>query len=123
MDGGAGCMNVAEVKQENVPLPFDQEESAGSSTPIIESKPLSESHYSTRGIKVRYVSDDQGAEYDSNGNSKKKKRTSRVAVKKEARDNGGVYQPSKKKIYKKIDPSRCQDCRQHLDDSNLKVNH
>ena len=128
VDGGACCMDAAEVKQENEQSSFNQGTSESESSTLSGTMPLIESHYSTRGIKVRYVSDGDEDDYDSNGNTKKKHKmtgvkASRVTVKKEARDNNsGVYQPSKKKIYRKVDPNRCQDCRQRLDDPNLKVN-
>ena len=132
LTGSDSCLDTANevvVKQEDVPSPCDQGTSeSGKSTPV-ETKHLIENHYSTRGIKVRYVSDPEDDDFDSNGNSKKKKKISvraskkrpSLLVKKEARDNGGVYQPSKKKVYRKVDPNRCQDCRQRLDDPNLKV--
>jgi len=128
LTGSDSCLDatVVTIKQENVPSPCDQGTSeSGSSTPV-ETKPIIENYYSTRGIKVRYVSDDdEKDDFDFKGNSKKKKkssvRASKVMVKQETRDNGGVYQPSKKKVYRKVDPNRCQDCRQRFDDSNLKV--
>jgi hypothetical protein len=75
------------------------------------------------GAGVRYVSDED-LDYTHKGNAKKKRKTNgrTRAVKQEpARDNGGVYKPSKKRVYRKLDPNRCQDCRQRLDDPNLKV--
>ena len=122
--------------EEGPEIPIKGEESAASSsgvesgsslstTPVDEEPPNkpSDSHYSTRGVKVRYISDEDD-DYTPKANAKKKRKTggrTRAVKQEPGRDNGGVYKPSKKRVIRKLDPKRCQDCRQRLDDSNLKV--
>ena len=125
IDQGAGC-SIISVKEESVASSSGVESGeSGKTTPVEEEVKL-EDHRSTRGVKVRYASDEDD-EYTPKGNPSKKRKTGgrgkgrAAVVKPEARDNGGVYKPSKKRIRKKVDPNRCQDCRQRIDDPNLKV--
>ena len=122
--------------EEGSEIPIKGEESVASSsgvesrsslstTPVDEEPPNkpSDSHYSTRGVKVQYISDEDD-DYTLKGNAKKKRKTGcrTKAIKQEpGRDYGGVYKPPKKRVIRKLDPKRCQVCCQHLHDPNLKV--
>jgi len=107
-DGGSGSSGenaiksepAAEEALENIP-PANTDE--GSST-------SKKSGYSTRGIKVRYASDDE---------SPIKISPKRRKTMKDERPDNGVYKPAKKRINRKVDPNRCTVCRQRLDDPNL----
>ena len=117
----AGATNdVDEVKVKDEPPPVPEQESINPvPTPVEEEvKPLSVQTqlvgaYSTRGVKVRYSSDDVGMEFDDDynprGNLTKRRRTTRRA-KVELPDIGG-YRPTKKRVNRK-DPNRCHVCRQ-----------
>jgi len=96
-----------------------------STTPVEEEPPNkpSDSHYSTRGVKVWYISHEDD-DYTPKGNAKKKRKTggrTRAGKQQPSRDNGRVYKPLKKRVIRKLDPKLCQDCSQRHDDQNLKV--
>ena len=119
--GGGATSNVEEeVKVKNEPpavvIP-EHDSSNPVATPVEEeAKPpvLATGAYSTRGVKVRYSSDDIGMEFDDDynprGNLTKRRRTTTRRAKVELPDIGG-YRPAKKRINRK-DPNRCHVCRQ-----------
>ena len=111
LDDGAGGSSIeTDIKPELEPV---EEEASENVPPANASEGASadnKSAYSTRGIKVRYTSDDEV----STKTSPKRRRK----IKDERPDNG-VYKPTKKRINRKADPNRCMVCRQRLDDPNL----
>ena len=109
------------------------EESAGSSVAVesiklgkktpSEEKAKLEEYCLTKGVKVCQEDADFLPDYYL---KKKRKTGSRDkgqinVAKRETRANGGVYKPSEKRKSKNMNPNHCQDCRQHLEDPNLRV--
>lgn len=108
-DGACGTSKESEIKPEPA-----TEEVSENIPPAVANRTSparsNSSAYATRGIKVRYASDDE----DSFRISPKR----RKKIKDERPDNG-VYKPAKKRINRKVDPNRCSVCRQRLDDPSL----
>ena len=112
---GEGEAAIAETTIKSEPSNSDDVTDSNVCAPLEESKQVGGA-YATRGVKVRYVSDSDEFEEPTKKKVKKGSAKEQYVYGKE----NGIYKPSKKRINRKVDPNRCEVCRQRLDDPELK---